>query len=71
MTVEEAADILDVLGSDQDPIKHAGVETTPRELGYSNLGTVDARAVRVWFWPINGDKMVCRTLRSMVLDRME
>jgi len=72
LTVEEATSILDVLGSDYDPIYYRGEETTPRDLAYTEHGSEDAGQVRIQFYGLRGTGIRRRngTLRTMILDRM-
>ena len=71
--VEMAALILDVLGSDCDPISHAGIETTARDLGYGELAHKSIHDVRIQFYGTrNGKhKRINGTLYSMILDRLK
>lgn len=66
--VSEAADILEVLASDHDPVYHGHVETTPREMADGDYCDAPADHVAIRF---RGKKRWRRgTLHSMIRDRM-
>jgi hypothetical protein len=72
--VDGIAGYLEIYGSDEDPIFYHGKDTTPRALGYSEIGNVDSRRVRISYYGIKNDKhQLIRngTLVGMLRDRMK
>lgn len=73
ITVEDAAQILDALGSNGDPVVYRGVETTVNDLVYSEHAERDARKLRLRFYVVGRarrPRLVSGTLRTMILDRL-
>lgn len=73
LSLKDACDILDILGSGEDPIvtcDRCRKETTPRDLLYEGDDPYgkDARKVRVEFYSEKGLRK--GTLAEMVLDRL-
>ena len=68
LTVESAAEILDVLGCEHDPVYRYGKETTPRELSHQ-LRNVRAREVWIEFHTL-GRRRKRGTVYQLVLDRI-
>lgn len=72
MSIEDAAEILDHLASDLDPIYYRGMETSPRDLGMSEHCGRSASRIRIEFYSIHTRhrRRVKGSMRDMILDRM-
>ena len=72
MKLEEAVEILGILGSDCDPVTYKGVEMDARNLdgGIRVCATTNARKIYITYFKARGKQ--CRgTLSGMVMDRIK
>lgn len=69
MTLNEAIQILGILGSDQDPIVVSGLEVTPLALEGTEFDGPHAEKLEIQFYG-DGQK-VTGTLLDMVLERLD
>lgn len=67
-SADAAAEWLDELGSDQDPITCHRQETTARDLAYDR-NDIDPATTVIWFYGETGWRR--GTLHSMILDRLK
>jgi len=72
LDINGAGQILDALGSDQDPVYYRGIETTVNELAYGEHGDKDARRFVIEFYGgrSRGLRKIKGTVFAMILDRL-
>ncbi len=72
MDLADVVKMLEILGSDHDPIWRGGHETTPAELAVIADSATEPDRLRIQFWGSRGDQERKRsgTLVTMVLDRI-
>jgi len=71
LDIQQAIQILDALGSSNDPIVFRGKETSPNTLSYdfSIEDSEPASKIRIKFWTDNG-KQITGSLITMVAERL-
>ena len=74
MSLRGVVEILENLGSSQDPIMYMGKDTTPEELSYTMNERMPAIDMRICFYgkKRNGEFgwRCCSSFAQMILDRM-
>lgn len=71
MNLRDAVDILEVLGSIEDPIRCRGKDTTPRDLLYESNEHMLASEFRISYTAQGCRNVVRGTFRGMIADRMK
>ena len=71
LTVDEAVDMLEIMGCSEDPVYYLGTETTPRDLTHY-YGSENARHMRIKFYGCRGagSRKSSGTLFTLILDRL-